>query len=192
MIGEQKLQLSDYGHTFVETDATWAFPPPNYSAQSTTPHLFVMALPQSPDTTGLIALLTDHNLGQNSRLDIFLCKDAASSPSSSSQKPETLSCRRDKLAFAPIPASTESSTMPLFTGEYFTAREFRFAQKQVSELIGNRYLVVLDRGRQYAEPGFLLVESGKETAHREVIETTTIGKVVVCEKKKCPRFVSRS
>ncbi|KAF9157031.1 GPI inositol deacylase [Linnemannia schmuckeri] len=170
---EQTLSLSNFEHTFVETDATWAFPPPTYNAQSTTPHLFVMALPQSSDSPGVIALLTDHALGQSSRLDVLVCKYLASSPES--QKPQALSCKSDKLIFVPIPASTESSTMPLFTGEYYTAREFRFVQKQAKELVGYPFLVVLDRGRQYAEPGFLLAEFSKEAVHREVIETTTLG-----------------
>ncbi|KAG9063172.1 GPI inositol deacylase [Linnemannia hyalina] len=171
---EQTLSLSDFEHTFMETDTAWAFPPATYNAQSTTPHLFVMALPQSSNSPGTITLLTDHALGQNSRLNVFLCKDLAA-PSSSSHKPQALSCRSDKLAFIPIPASTESSTMPLFTGEYYTAREFRFIQKQVRELVGYPFLVVLDRGRRYAESGFLLTEISKEAVHQEVIETTTIG-----------------
>ncbi|KAK3841422.1 MAG: PGAP1-like protein-domain-containing protein [Linnemannia gamsii] len=169
---EQELSLSEFEHTFVGMDTTWAFPPTTYNAQMTTPHLFIVTLPGSlPQST--ITLLTDHAIGQNSRLDIFLCRDhTLSTPSS--LNPQTLSCRSDKLTFAPIPASTESSTMPLFTGEYYTAREFRFTQKQVKDMTGHPYLVVLDRGRQYAEPGFLLAEFSKEGSHREVIETTTI------------------
>ncbi|KAF9122334.1 GPI inositol deacylase [Mortierella sp. GBA39] len=171
---EQTLSLSDFEHTFMETDTAWAFPPATYNAQSITPHLFVMALPQSSDSPGTITLLTDHALGQNSRLNVLLCRDLAA-PSSSSNKPQALSCRSDKLTFVPIPASTESSTMPLFTGEYYTAQEFRFTQKQARELVGYPFLVVLDRGRRYAEPGFLLAEIGKEAVHQEVIETTTLG-----------------
>ncbi|KAF9295030.1 GPI inositol deacylase [Linnemannia elongata] len=171
---EQTLSLSDFEHTFMATDTAWAFPPATYNAQSTTPHLFILALPQSSDSPGAFTLLTDHTLGQNSRLDVLLCKDLAS-PSSSSHRPHALSCRSDKLTFVPIPASTESSTMPLFTGEYYTAREFRFTQRQARELVGYPFLVVLDRGRQYGEPGFLLAEISKETAHKEVIETTTLG-----------------
>lgn len=69
--------------------------------------------------------------------------------------------------------------MPLFTGEYYTAREFRFTQKQAGELVGYPFLVVLDRGRQYAEHGFLLAEISKEAAHQEVIETTTLGNDII-------------
>ena len=69
--------------------------------------------------------------------------------------------------------------MPLFTGEYYTAREFRFTQKQAGELVGYPFLVVLDRGRQYAEPGFLLAEVSREAAHQEVIEISTLGKGVI-------------
>ncbi|KAF9908894.1 GPI inositol deacylase [Linnemannia zychae] len=144
---EQTFSLSDFEHTFVETD--------------------------SPEAHSTIALLTDHATGQNSRLDVFMCKNYA--PSSSLPKPQALSCRGDKLVFLPIPASTESSTMPLFTGEYYTAREFRFSQKQVRELVEYPFMVVLDRGRQHAEPGFLLTEYRVKGAHREVIETTTLG-----------------
>ncbi|KAF9129937.1 GPI inositol deacylase [Mortierella sp. 14UC] len=159
---EQTHSLSDFEHTFVEADTstTWAFPPATYNAQSTNPHLFIITLPESLEVQSTIALLADHALGQSSRLDVFLCKDLA--PSSLSAKPQVLSCRSDKLTFLPIPASTESSTMPLFTGEYYTAREFRFTQKQVKDLAGYPFLVVLDRGRQHAEPGFLL--AGKTTA----------------------------
>ncbi|KAG0266184.1 GPI inositol deacylase, partial [Linnemannia exigua] len=170
---EHALSLSDFEHTFLEMETTWAFPPATYNAQLTTPHLFIMTLPESLDSQSTIALLTDHATGKNSRLDIFLCKDYTLS-TRSSPNPQTLSCRTDKLTSVPIPASTESSTMPLFTGEYYTAREFRFTQKQVRDMAGYPYLVVLDRGRQYAEPGFLLAEFKKEGSHREVIETTTI------------------
>ncbi|KAG0220272.1 GPI inositol deacylase [Mortierella sp. NVP41] len=178
-LDEQTLSLSEFEHTFVETETTWAFPPTNYNAQSTTPHLFIAKLPASSDLQGTITVLTDHGLGDHSRLDVFLCKGPVSS-SSSAQQPHTLSCRSDKLPFVPIPASTDSSTMPLFTGEYYTAREFRFVQKRVCDLEAGEYsfLVILDRGRQYAEPGFLLAEFRNEAPRREVIETTTMGLLV--------------
>ncbi|KAF9929779.1 GPI inositol deacylase [Linnemannia zychae] len=173
----QTILLSQFKHDFVEMDKIWAYPPNGYDTQTITPHAFIIVLPKTFKSQDTIALLSNHLIGLNSRLDIFLCKDTAAALSSvpSSTRPQDLLCMKDMLTYIPIPASTASSTIPLFTGEYYTAREFRSSLKLLEELAECPFLVVLDRGRQYGEPGFLLAEINKEGIYREVIETTTMG-----------------
>ncbi|KAG0207330.1 GPI inositol deacylase [Mortierella sp. GBA30] len=124
-------------------------------------------IPQSREEDTL-TLLTSHKLGDKSRLDVLLCTEVT-------QETMTLSCQRDPLAAVPIPASTEASTLPLFTGEYFTEREFRFAYRHLRSLTGFQYLVVVDRGRLYFDPGFLVVQFLNEETATDTVGTTTIG-----------------
>ncbi|KAF9576616.1 GPI inositol deacylase [Mortierella alpina] len=163
------ISLETVPHTFVEASDLWTYPPvqppPNFDLQSTGTHVFVMELPKAREQDSL-AVVTNHNLGKRSRLDVLVCTEVAS---------KSLSCERDRLGAAPIPASTESSAMPLFTGEYFTNSEFRFVFKQLGALAGSQFLVIVDRGAAFMDPGFLVRQFIHEDTSTDTVETTTIG-----------------
>ncbi|KAF9964644.1 GPI inositol deacylase [Mortierella alpina] len=164
------ISLANIPHTFVEPGDLWVYPPvephPNFDLQSTDTHVFVMELPTSREQDTL-SIITSHDLGKRSRLEVLLCTEVAS---------KFLSCERDRLGEAPIPASTETSTMPLFSGEYFTNREFRFVSKRLRALAGSQLLVIVDRGASFMDPGFLIWQLMSENASSDTVETTTVGK----------------
>lgn len=120
-----------------------------------------------------LTMLTDHGLGQQSRLDLLLCKDAAEEKS----KRKTLLCSSSDLSIFPIPASTEASSMPLFTGEYFTAREFRSMSLSLDEVLDYQYLAILDRGRRFSDAGFLVAQPVNMSTTIKTVETSILGKL---------------
>ncbi|CAO3570505.1 unnamed protein product [Mortierella alpina] len=146
-VGLTNISLANVPHTFVEPGDLWVYPPvephPNFDVQSTSTHVFVMELPKSREQDYL-SIVTSHNLGMRSRLDVLLCTEVAS---------KFLSCNNDRLGAAPIPASTETSTMPLFSGQYFTNREFRFVSQRLGALVRSQLLVIVDRGASSQIPG---------------------------------------
>ncbi|KAF9939290.1 GPI inositol deacylase [Mortierella alpina] len=178
------ISLANVPHTFVEPSDLWAYPPvqpyPNFDLQSTKTHVFVMKIPKAREQDTL-SIVTSHNLGKRSRLDVLLCTEVAS---------KVLACERDRLGAAPIPASAETSTQPLFTGDYFTSREFRFVSKRLGALSGSQSLVIVDRGAAFMDPGFLVRQFMNEDASIDTIETTTMGLLMNGFKRRFPETPS--
>ena len=71
--------------------------------------------------------------------------------------------------------------MPLFEGEYHTAKEFRFHQGALSSGTKDiaRFLVIEDRGQQYGEQGFLQVQIQRENDNSKSLQTTNKGMSMV-------------
>ncbi|KAF9281812.1 GPI inositol deacylase [Mortierella alpina] len=174
------ISLTTVPHTFVEPSDLWTYPPvqphPNFDVQSTSTHVFVMEIPKAREQDTL-SIVTSHNLGKRSRLDVLICLEAAS---------KLLSCERDRLGAVPIPASTETSAMPLFTGEYFTNLEFRFVSKRLRALAGSQFLVIVDRGAAFMDPGFLITQIMNEDTSTDTLETTTTDLLMNGIKKRFP------
>jgi hypothetical protein len=175
-IDVQMMDLDDIPHSFVEAKGSWAFPPKDDSSrsESVVPHLFLMQLSDQRQLGhDTVTMLTDHGLGQQSRLDLLLCKDAAEDNS----KRKTLLCSSSDLSIFPIPASTETSSMPLFTGEYFTAREFRSMSLPLDEVPEYQYLAILDRGRRFSDAGFLVAQPVNISTTIKTVETSMLGEL---------------
>lgn len=168
--------MNDIPHTFVGAKGSWTFPPTDDSSrsESVVPHLFLLQLSdlrlQGHDT---VTMLTDHGLGQQSRLDLLLCKKAVEENSNR----KSLFCSGSNLPVFPVPASTEASSMPLFTGEYFTAREFRSMSLSLDEVADYQYLAVLDRGRRFSDAGFLVAQSVNISTTIRTVESSMLGKL---------------
>ncbi|KAF9962390.1 GPI inositol deacylase [Mortierella alpina] len=165
------ITLANVPHTYVEPGDLWTYPPaqghPDFDLKSTKSHVFIMEIPKAREQDTL-AIVTNHKLGDRSRLDVLICRETAS---------KHLSCERELLGAVPIPASAETSTMPLFTGEYFTNREFRFVSKKLGALTGAQYLVIVDRGAAFLDPGFLVAQFMNEDTSIDTVETTTTGEL---------------
>lgn len=170
----QMIDLDDIPHTFVGTKGSWAFPPTDDSSRSESivPHLFLLQLSnlrlQGHDT---VTMLTDHGLGQHSRLDLLLCKKAVEE----NLNRKSLLCSGSNLPVFPVPASTEASSIPLFTGEYFTAREFQSMSLSLDEVADYQYLAVLDRGRRFSDAGFLVAQPVNISATIKTVESSLLG-----------------
>ncbi|KAF8948998.1 GPI inositol deacylase, partial [Haplosporangium bisporale] len=171
----QMIDLDDIPHTFVGTKGSWAFPPTDDSSRSESivPHLFLLQLSnlrlQGHDT---VTMLTDHGLGQHSRLDLLLCKKAVEE----NLNRKSLLCSGSNLPVFPVPASTEASSIPLFTGEYFTAREFQSMSLSLDEVADYQYLAVLDRGRRFSDAGFLVAQPVNISATIKTVESSLLAK----------------
>ncbi|KAG0027331.1 GPI inositol deacylase [Podila clonocystis] len=170
----QTIDLDDVPHTFVEAEGSWTFPPADdiSRSESVVPHLFLLPLSDQPrlgyDT---MSVLTDHGLGQQSRLDLLLCKDAEEN-----LKQKTLLCSSSDLHIFPVPASTDTSSLPLFTGEYFTAREFRSVSLSLEMVPDYKYLAILDRGRRFSDAGFLVAQPVNMSTTVKTVQSSMLAK----------------
>ncbi|KAG0008264.1 GPI inositol deacylase [Entomortierella chlamydospora] len=180
---EEIIDVSETDHTFINSESVLAYPFKNRAAtqdESDRPHLYITPLPQNRSIDTL-NILTDHLLGQESRLDVLVCKDVSSdtnaptSPSSSSPVPNQLSCLHNALTVIPVPASPINSPSPTHTTRYNRGQEFRFVTQKLEELNDAQYIVILDRGRSISEPGFLIAEFAAEAETIVTSETTTRG-----------------
>ncbi|KAG0053764.1 GPI inositol deacylase [Gryganskiella cystojenkinii] len=153
------LILTDIQHTMVDLDKKWSLS----ASQGFAPeHHYVLRLVDLTEETSL-TILTDYSLEMGSRLEVLLCNEL---------QPFTgrLACSREGLLFAPVPASKATSSMPLFEGEYHTAREFQFLKSLINPKSG--FLVIVDRGQSYGGEGFLQVEIRTE-AENTITHSTT-------------------
>ncbi|KAG0091157.1 GPI inositol deacylase [Podila epicladia] len=117
-----------------------------------------------------LTALTDHGLGEQSRLDLLLCKDTAEE----NPKRKTLFCSSGDLPIFPVPASTDTSSMPLFTGECFTAREFRSMSLSLAKVQDYQFLAILDRGRRFSDAGFLIAQPVNMSMTIKTVETSML------------------
>ncbi|GJJ71191.1 GPI inositol-deacylase [Entomortierella parvispora] len=154
---DRPLSLDGLRHSFVNLDERWSLPSSNAE------HYHVLELSDSKQST--LQILTDHSLEQGSRLEVLLCSQGTS---------ELMRCGQDGLSFVPTPASTPSSSLPLFEGEYHTAKEFRFHQGALTSGTKDiaQHLVVVDRGPQYGDQGFLQVQIQRENSNSRFLQTT--------------------
>ncbi|KAG0002299.1 GPI inositol deacylase, partial [Modicella reniformis] len=134
-----------------------------------------MSLPRN-DHADTFNLLTCHQLGPDSRFDVLLCKNEASSTESASMAPSRLSCRYNVLPVVPLPASpvVNTTSSPLVR-KYERGQEFRFISQRLNEIDDAHYVVIMDRGRKNGEPGFLVAEFAAEADTLMTVETTTLG-----------------
>ncbi|KAI1290567.1 GPI inositol deacylase, partial [Mortierella claussenii] len=174
---EELIVLSEFAHTFVASGTVLMYPPkesPTYNVNSDAGHLYIMPIPQdiSVDTFNL---LTDHQLGPESRLDVLLCNDEIAEVHLASPESSRLSCRHSALTAIPLPASPANSPTSPPSSKYGRGQEFRFISQQLVDLSGSQYVAILDRGSRMTVPGFLLAEFAKKDASVAVAETTTLG-----------------
>ncbi|KAF9188961.1 GPI inositol deacylase [Haplosporangium sp. Z 767] len=175
----ETIHLFNTSHTFLEPSRIWTFPPTEsdvaYDLYSIDPQYFILPIPAHSEVDTLTVMI-GHKLGRKSRLKVLLCKDAStSSEHAPPQLPSILSCQTNGLPIVPLPASTEASTLPLIAGGHFTGQEFRFISKQLRDMAGYQYLVMIDRGIEYWDHGFMVVEFKKEADTKDTVQTTTIG-----------------
>ncbi|KAF9985591.1 GPI inositol deacylase, partial [Mortierella antarctica] len=166
---EEVYTLSEISHTFVPSGNTLAYPLKGSVAQdigSELPHLYIMPVPQkkSIDT---FTLLTNHQLGPDSRLNLLLCTDSSTGTRSA--------CRHDLLSAVPIPASPPTLSVSPYPGRHSRVSEYRFISQQIKALDGIQFVAVLDKGRKHGEPGFLIAEFAAEVNCTITKETTTLG-----------------
>ncbi|ORZ15985.1 PGAP1-like protein-domain-containing protein [Lobosporangium transversale] len=156
--------LSEVAHTIVTAGSVLQYPPRvsgKYDVELDALHLHIMPVPWDSDVD-TFNLLTDHQFGPDSRLDLLLCTDEYSEVrAAASTDAARLTCRYDTLSAIPIPASLASPAHPSTSpplGKYGRGQEFRFVSQKVQELDGVQYLVILDKGRKFPVPGFLIAE----------------------------------
>ncbi|KAF9321472.1 GPI inositol deacylase [Podila horticola] len=82
--------------------------------------------------------------------------------------------RRRLLTGAEKKGAEEASSMPLFTGEYFTAREFRSMSLSLDEVLDYQYLAILDRGRRFSDAGFLVAQPVNMSTTIKTVETSML------------------
>ena len=134
-----------------------------------------MPIPRNTDAD-TFSLLTDHQLGQDSRLDMLLCSDMFSGGRTASSTPSRLSCHYNTLSAIPVPASTTGSHSASQSGRNSRGQEFRYISQKLVDLSDVEYVAVLDRGRRISEPGFLIAEFTAEADVSMTVKTTTLGK----------------
>ncbi|KAF9914341.1 GPI inositol deacylase, partial [Lobosporangium transversale] len=171
--------LSEVAHTIVTAGSVLQYPPRvsgKYDVELDALHLHIMPVPWDSDVD-TFNLLTDHQFGPDSRLDLLLCTDEYSEVrAAASTDAARLTCRYDTLSAIPIPASLASPAHPSTSpplGKYGRGQEFRFVSQKVQELDGVQYLVILDKGRKFPVPGFLIAEFVAEADSLVTMETTT-------------------
>ncbi|KAF9578623.1 GPI inositol deacylase, partial [Lunasporangiospora selenospora] len=176
---DEMYDLKSVAHTFVDSTNQLVYPLDQRSsnvADTNQQHMYILRVPRT-QRIDTFNMLTDHLLGAQSRLDVLLCNDISGGPRLNNAQPDRLSCFHNSLSTIPIPASTESTTRPLFAGRNFKGDEFRYATEKMSEstLSDIQYLVLLDRGQKMGEPGFLIAEFVLEADTTVIAETTTLG-----------------
>ncbi|KAF8925799.1 GPI inositol deacylase [Dissophora ornata] len=173
---EEVIVVSEIAHTFVDSNEPLAYPLKASAAHdidSDDPHLYIMPITSNEDID-TFNLLTDHQLGPDSRLDILLCSDVFGVGSTSST-PSQLSCQYNTLSAIPIPASPAKASSSSNFGRNARGQEFRFVSQKLGELDGVQYVAILDRGRKNGETGFLIAEYVTEADSTMTVETTTLG-----------------
>ncbi|KAF9425760.1 GPI inositol deacylase [Podila epigama] len=136
------------------------------------PHLYLWRISeQHRRGFDRLEILTDHNLDPQSRQHILLCKDSAEM----SQGSSNLQCTDKHIRVIPIPASTETSTMPLIAGDVFTGQEFRAVSLNLEEIQDFHYVAVMDRGQRFSGPGFLIAKVTRSSDDTQTIPTRTLG-----------------
>ncbi|KAG0016142.1 GPI inositol deacylase [Entomortierella chlamydospora] len=168
----EMVDLSGVSHSFEEGDI-WVSParkPVTISQQTSKAHYHILTIPEHKDLDTL-TLLTNLRFGSQEDFSLLLCKDKPQQGSND----KTVTCESDSLSLTAIPGSTRGSTMPLFTGEYFTGHEFRFMSVALSDLEGFRYVVILNKRSVYTDTSFVIVEFKNEASTAEVVHTTAIG-----------------
>ncbi|KAI7816311.1 PGAP1-like protein-domain-containing protein [Gamsiella multidivaricata] len=176
---QEVITISDIAHTMIELGSRLTYPHKGSTTQDVdtdVPHLYIMPIPRSNEAD-TFNLLTDHQLGEYSRLDVLLCSDILSSSRATSMTPSRLSCQYSTLSAIPVPASTAGSFSAVQSGKYNRGHEFRFISKKLTELEDVQYVAILDRGRKFGEPGFLITEFASEADFTTTVETTTLGLV---------------
>ncbi|KAF9366361.1 GPI inositol deacylase [Mortierella sp. NVP85] len=173
----EMIDVSQMGHTIIDTDRRLAYPHKIGSIgsddDSDAPHLYVMPIPH--DDMDTFSVLTDHHLGTESRLDVFICKDASSDVGSRSLTLSQLLCRSKAPSAIPMPASPANIISSTYFGRYGREQEFRYISEKLDEMNSVEYVVIMDRGRKNGEPGFLVAEFTAEADTSMTVETTTLG-----------------
>ncbi|KAF9954642.1 GPI inositol deacylase [Mortierella alpina] len=172
---EEVFVLSEISHTLVPLGNVLTYPPKRSAAQdigSELPHLYISPVPHTKGVD-TFTLLTNHQLGPNSRLNLLLCTDSPTGTKMPS--PSRLSCRQDLLSAVPIPASPPTFSASPYPGRHNRVSEYRFISQQIKALDGIQYIAVLDKGRKHGEPGFLIAEFAAEANNTITMETTTLG-----------------
>ncbi|KAG0205911.1 GPI inositol deacylase [Mortierella sp. GBA30] len=187
--GVKEIILSEIAHTFVQPETVLAYPLKGGVAQSIggqeQPHLYIMPVPhrKGNDNIDNFTLLTSHQLGPDSRLDLLLCNDLPAAKTTMNTTPTKLSCRHSLLSAVPVPASpptlSATSFSSSYTGRYTRPSEYRFISQQIKDLKKEdeedvQFIVILDRGRSFGEPGFLIAEFAASADNTMTVETTTI------------------
>ncbi|KAF9103918.1 GPI inositol deacylase [Mortierella sp. AM989] len=174
---EEVIELSDSDHTIINSGDGLAYPLRTRSTHedSEHPHMYIIPLPRNRRVDTL-NILTDHQLGQDSRLDVLLCNDIhLDVKASSSSTPKQLDCRHNALTVIPVPASPVNPPASTHTGKSTRGQEFRFITQKLEELVDIQYVMILDRGRSISEPGFLVAEFVAEAETNVTATTTTLG-----------------
>ncbi|KAF9174925.1 GPI inositol deacylase [Mortierella sp. AD010] len=167
----EMVDLSGVSHSFEDGDI-WVSPtrkPVTATQQIPKAHYHILTIPKHKDLDTL-TLLTNLRFGSQEDFSLLLCKDKPQQGSNN----KTLACVSDSLSLTAIPGSTRGSTMPLFTGEYFTGQEFRFMSVALRDLEGFQYVVILNKRSVHTDSSFVIVEFKNEASTTEVVHTTAI------------------
>ncbi|KAG0319318.1 GPI inositol deacylase [Dissophora globulifera] len=173
---EEVIVVAEIAHTVVDLDEPFVYPlkaSTTHDVDSEVPHLYVIPIPRSYRDVDTLNLLTDHQLGPDSRLDLLLCSDVFSDDEAASTTPSRILCRYNTLSAIPIPASPTTTIATLHFGKPNRGQEFRFVSQKLEDLDNVHYVAVLDRGRKIGEPGFLIAEFAVEADNTFTAETTT-------------------
>ncbi|KAG0309416.1 GPI inositol deacylase [Dissophora globulifera] len=178
---EETISLMGVGHSFEETPANiWALPPKPKSSGASGSHLYITKVPKERSDLDTFSLLMSCQPGTpNCGLDILLCNDGTSRDSENDNPTSiTFSCQRNSIGLVPVPASTRSSTMPLYeSGDRSTGQEFWYGSKRSSDFDGIQYVVIEDRrstSGQKVKGKFLITEFKNEASTVETVETTFV------------------
>ncbi|KAF9360149.1 GPI inositol deacylase [Mortierella sp. AD094] len=167
----EMIDLSGISHSFEEGDI-WVSPARKLATinqQTSKAHYHILTIPKHKDLDTL-TLLTNLKFGSRDDFSLLLCKDKPQQDSND----KILTCESESLSLTTIPGSTRESTMPLFTGEYFTGQEFHFMSVALSDLERFRYVVILNKRGVYAGSSFVIAEFKNEASTTEVVHTTAI------------------
>ncbi|KAF9906115.1 GPI inositol deacylase [Lobosporangium transversale] len=178
---EEIIYLPDVKHTFLTKNTIWTNELQINRRKS--PHYYILSSPlqhNKEDNLDTFTFLTDQEFGPHKHFRFLLCKDTSVAASASAEADEkghisSLSCKRSSfLSLTAIPASTSTSTLPLFSnGGRFTGQEFRFLSTSLSNLEPFQYIVVHDKG-DHLSSGFMIAEFMNKDASIETVHTSTM------------------
>ncbi|KAF9366201.1 GPI inositol deacylase [Mortierella sp. NVP85] len=169
----EMLSLSKVSHTFEDRERIWAYPRvverKVVGQTASGNHYYILELPRQ-EKLDTFKLLTSCMFGSGCSLTVLLC-NTGSAVQKDRSSDLTLSCERNRLSAVPVPESVAASTTPLFEGDRFTGREYRFISKRLSDLTEFQYIVIEE---QRPEDKFLIIEFVNEADTIHTVQTSTL------------------
>ncbi|KAF9429057.1 GPI inositol deacylase [Entomortierella beljakovae] len=165
-VEENKPLVLSKDYYSIETGDTWG----SSTSQEQKIYHHILPIPKQTNLDTFV-LLTNLNFNTQSNFNIILCNDG---PQSGSED-KILICGNDSLPAITIPGSMRESTMPLFTGEYFTGQEFFSISVPLRNLENFQYVVLVNSRGFFTGSDFIISQFKNDKSTIDEISTSVFG-----------------